>query len=303
MLLACWLADRPVGVNEMGRMSMAWGEMNPDMWFVATGKHLADLSTEEITQHRQAVHYVLGNVKIRKTLVGDLLTEGEDVFVKTHSAIAILNGYPTIYSGTKGGIYVVRDPRDVASSYAHHYGFSLDEAIDRMGRPMWITQPGKGSFYQFTGTWSENVESWADAEGVHVIRYEDLHNAPVDTFRGVLRFLGLSGYVPRVKRAIENASFRRLKAEEDEKGFVEASERGTFFRQGKAGGWKDVLSPEQVARIEFDHGAVMRRMGYLGGGAERTAPAGRKRKPDSGPPPRSQPHGAAHCAVEHGHGA
>ncbi|MDB5359285.1 MAG: sulfotransferase domain protein, partial [Rhodospirillales bacterium] len=36
-----------------------------------------------------------------------------------------------------------------------------------------------------------------------------------------------------------------------------------FFREGKAGQWKKILSPEQVARIEADHGEQMRRFGYL----------------------------------------
>ena len=31
----------------------------------------------------------------------------------------------------------------------------------------------------------------------------------------------------------------------------------------RLGQWRDVLTPEQVARIEADHGPVMRRFGYL----------------------------------------
>jgi aryl sulfotransferase len=37
-----------------------------------------------------------------------------------------------------------------------------------------------------------------------------------------------------------------------------------FFREGRAGGWRSSLSAAQVARIETDHGRVMRRLGYLG---------------------------------------
>ena len=37
-----------------------------------------------------------------------------------------------------------------------------------------------------------------------------------------------------------------------------------FFREGKAGNWRQTLTALQVARIVGDHGAVMRRFGYLG---------------------------------------
>jgi hypothetical protein len=48
------------------------------------------------------------------------------IFVKTHQALAIDRGHPTInFSVTVGAIYIVRNPLDVAISYAHHLGRSL----------------------------------------------------------------------------------------------------------------------------------------------------------------------------------
>ena len=37
---------------------------------------------------------------------------------------------------------------------------------------------------------------------------------------------------------------------------------GLFFRRGEAGGWRDELNAEQVARIEAAHAPMMRRLGY-----------------------------------------
>jgi hypothetical protein len=42
---------------------------------------------------------------------------------------------------------------------------------------------------------------------------------------------------------------------------------GTFFRRGEAGGWRDELSAEQVARIEAAHAPMMRRLGHALAGA------------------------------------
>ena len=62
---------------------------------------------------------------------------------------------------------------------------------------------------------------------------------------------------------MELTSFDARQAEEAEQGFVarpDTQER--FFRQGKAGAWRDVLSSEQVRQIEADHHDTMLMCGY-----------------------------------------
>ena len=57
---------------------------------------------------------------------------------------------------------------------------------------------------------------------------------------------------------------QELKRQEDDKGFRErpkSAER--FFRDGRAGQWKDVLSPAQVEQIVEDHREQMARFNYL----------------------------------------
>jgi len=66
------------------------------------------------------------------------------------------------------------------------------------------------------------------------------------------------------EEAIDAAAIENLRAQEAEKGFRERSRKaGAFFGEGKTGGWRDKLNPEQVAKIVTDHGEVMRRLGYL----------------------------------------
>jgi hypothetical protein len=97
------------------------------------------------------------------------------------------------------------------------------------------------------------------------MRYEDLLAEPSETFAALARHL-LIDFTPRqLRKAIERSSFARLQAQEREKGFRERPKVSVqnFFREGRAGQWKEVLTPAQVERIVQDHGEQMRRFGYL----------------------------------------
>ena len=55
-----------------------------------------------------------------------------------------------------------------------------------------------------------------------------------------------------------------MQKQEAESGFVENSDnQDKFFRKGGSGHYKDVLTFDQIARIEKDHEKIMRRHGYL----------------------------------------
>ena len=59
----------------------------------------------------------------------------QPVFIKTHSAVANVEGFLSInFDITRAAIYVLRNPLDVAISYAHHMGMSglADDMIDYM---------------------------------------------------------------------------------------------------------------------------------------------------------------------------
>ena len=55
----------------------------------------------------------------------------EDIFVKTHNALVHCNGHPLIHPDlSKGAIYVVRNPLDVAVSLSGNENWPLDRAIE-----------------------------------------------------------------------------------------------------------------------------------------------------------------------------
>lgn len=181
------------------------------------------------------------------------------------------SGEPIVsIAATRGVIYVVRDPRDVAVSLAHHNGWRHERAVDQMADPEAAMSGGERGVplqvRQRLGTWSEHVRSWLDQRlvPVHPVRYEDCHRAPAETFGAAFRFAGFDAEADDVAAAAEIVRFDRLRAQEEESGFPERSqEADRFFRRGEVGAWRDELAPELAERIEIDHGEVMRRLGYL----------------------------------------
>lgn len=189
------------------------------------------------------------------------------IFVKTHNALMEDEGHPLVaMDATIAAIYIVRNPLDVVISYSHHNAVSIDAAIESMGRRGSTTLGDATHVYEVYGSWSENVLSWTQRQhpGLHVVRYEDMLEAPTRSFGGVVKFLGLD--VPRahVEKAIKLSSFKVLKEQERRHGFVERpAHAAAFFREGKAGQWRTVLSREQVAAIVSAHREQMTRFGYV----------------------------------------
>lgn len=190
----------------------------------------------------------------------------DSIFAKTHCAVMEDHGIPTVtFEVTAGAIYVVRHPLDVAISYAHHLGATIDETIDYMIKPRAQVPASNGHVHELLGSWSEHVESWTAKPNpaLHVVRYEDMLMKPGTAFSGIVRFLRLKPPRERLEHAIARSSFRVLQEQERRYGFREKGEKAErFFREGKAGQWRKVLSPEQIERVAAAHSQQMRRFGY-----------------------------------------
>jgi len=195
-------------------------------------------------------------------------------FVKVHDAYTLTPKAEPLLAGARGAaaaVVIVRDPRDVAPSLANHNGGSVDDAIAFMADEdaAFSAKPGRqhNQLRQQLPAWSGHVASWLDQKDipVHLVRYEDLQVDTAGTLRAVLAFVGQPASEDEIRRAVAFAGFARLQEQEREKGFREAPRPwagGNFFRRGTAGGWRDELSAEQVARIETSHAPMMRRLGY-----------------------------------------
>jgi hypothetical protein len=191
------------------------------------------------------------------------------VFLKTHLARITFAGMATINTAaTRGAVYLVRNPLDVACSLAPHMNWTLDHTIQVMAtRDYALISPH--SVVEIIGSWSQNVESWTNGDGlpVVVLRYEDMITSPAAAFASVVAEAGLPASAEQIQRAADFAAFGRLSSQETGSD-RDKSEDGSapdrkFYRQGKAGGWRETLSANQVKRIVAAHQDQMARFGYL----------------------------------------
>src|SRR5436189_6460719 len=99
------------------------------------------------------------------------------VFVKTHNAMVMDRGYSTInFEATAGAIYLVRNPLDVAISFAHHSGQTIDNVIEQLAVRNAETDGNEKGIYEVYGSWSQHVHSWTRMphRALYVMRYEDI---------------------------------------------------------------------------------------------------------------------------------
>jgi len=170
---------------------------------------------------------------------------------------------------TLGALHIVRDPRDVAVSLAHHMNRTIDHAILRMASPTDQMELGKKriphQLPQHLDTWSGHTESWMSAPiNRLLVKYEDMQADPVAKFSQITHFLRIDAPADKITSAVESVQFERLQKLEKQQGFAEAPwDMQGFFRRGIVGGWQDSLSAEQRKQIETDHGATMRKLAYL----------------------------------------
>lgn len=169
-----------------------------------------------------------------------------------------------------GAIYILRNPLDVAISYANHSSCSLDQAIATLGNPetTYCNNPFEQSSqvrHQLC-SWSLHVESWTTAKDLNllVLRYEDMKNAPLDTFTKAMKFLRIEATSEQIQKAIDNANIEKLQEIEKKSGFKERPPKVEhFFRKGVIDDWKQELNSDQIRKIVGDHAVVMNKFGYM----------------------------------------
>ncbi|HMK90231.1 MAG TPA: sulfotransferase domain-containing protein [Methylocystis sp.] len=206
--------------------------------------------------------------RARPLAQADLVANAErPVLLKTHNAIANVEGHPTINLGvTLAAVYLLRNPLDVAVSYAHHSGHAVDHVIAFMANPQAMNDRTERHVYEFMGSWSFHVASWMSVidRPVLILRYEDLLSQPERSFARLARFLRLEPSAAQLGAAIEKSSFARLSRQEEERGFNERPQTAErFFRKGEEGQWKQALTKRQAADVVAAHGPMMMRFGYV----------------------------------------
>ena len=193
--------------------------------------------------------------------------------LKTHNALCTIGNFKfTDKSNTLGGIYLVRDPRDILVSYASHLGLSHEETLKIMLDPhaSEIKEHEKTLFkVSIMGRWSDHYNSWKSKIGNRFIyiKYEDLVTNPNKEFRKILEYLkklcnieiNEAGFLS----SIENTKFEKLKKNEELNGFDQATGNSPFFRKGIVGDWKNNVDKKIIDKIENTFQREMKEIGYL----------------------------------------
>ncbi len=250
-------SSEPVDINELNTGAIAssreWVESELDF-------DIDELSHDEVDRLRPTAYRSISNH----------LETPE--YHKIHDAYTYLpNGEPLIPAeATKGVLCIIRNPLDIAISFANHCSCSINQSIENMNNPKFAfcnsTKHLSNQLRQWLLSWSEHVTSWVEASGLNikVVRYEDMKQRQFETFTEIASFLELPDDTQSVTDALEQCAMEKLQAQERDNSFVEKSPKvKNFFRKGIVGDWQITLSEEQIDRIINDHHLVMQRFGYL----------------------------------------
>lgn len=278
-----WLASYPKSGNTWLRMFLGCLEVNKTM-VQSSNSPLKQIEKTPIASSRnmldEALGYSSGNLTCEEIEVLRPLAdkywadERKDWrYRKVHDAYEYLpDGKALLFNqSVQGAVYIIRNPLDVCVSLAHYLGHNnFDKSIEQMADSHFTFCKNKNDqdtqLRQNLHSWSEHVISWTMAEDlpVHVVRYEDMLSTPISAFSKIVKFLNISCSENDIKRSINQNSFDKLQAAERKHGFKESRvSNKPFFREGKSGAWKKVLSVKQHQKVVAAHNKIMERFGYL----------------------------------------
>ena len=203
-------------------------------------------------------------------------------FFKTHNVCgAIGNSNFTNKKNTIGGIYVVRDPRNVITSIQNHYELDKDEALKFMlSEKKYIHDYHKKNDYsdfQFISSWEKNYKSWINQNvfPIKIVKYEDLNNKTFETFRAIIEFIEITTGNKkdfnrlRAKNSIQSTSFDKMQEIEKKQGFLESvlskndPKKIPFFHLGPKNNWKNIFDQKYQEKLNSVFEVSLKELNYI----------------------------------------
>ncbi|WP_164730452.1 sulfotransferase domain-containing protein [Pelagibacterium montanilacus] len=204
----------------------------------ATGRDPEKMGEVEIAAARAEVHHLLAT---------DF--PGLPV-VRTHALRGTFHGHPTINSKvTRGAVYIVRNPLDVAAELTVETGAKPLQIIQAMMTRNRRIKPAERTVIEPQGSWTQNVASWtlSKQKEILVLKYEDIVKNPRHQFRKLADHMRL----PATDDAIKTASE-----------MVQAQRKGEG-RPGRDLDYRKTLQPIHARAVIEGHAIEMDRHGYL----------------------------------------
>tara|TARA_B100000886_G_scaffold189367_1_gene130254 strand:- start:14 stop:859 length:846 start_codon:yes stop_codon:yes gene_type:complete len=168
-------------------------------------------------------------------------------------------------------IYIVRDPRDVAVSFAHFSNLSYDKTIDKLlSEELFASVDSNNPWnIEIIGSYKFHYNSWKNgiiSVPSIIIKYEDLiydtHGQLLKIISFLSKILNFDINHEQLIFSVNNSSFDTLKKFEKENKFKEKGVSNQFFRKGKRNDWINELSKSQILRIERALSKEMDILGY-----------------------------------------
>ena len=203
-------------------------------------------------------------------------------FFKTHNILgAINNNNFTNKENSIGGIYLVRDPRNIITSLQNHFELNKDEALKFMlSEKKYLydyNQANDFSDFQFISSWEKNYKSWTkqDIFPIKVIKYEELMNNTFETFKEIILFIEKITKIKKIfieskaKNSIQSTSFNKMKKIEQSKGFNESvlsknhSKKIPFFHLGPKNDWKKILNEDFIKNATLKFKPLLTELNYI----------------------------------------
>ena len=260
IFLSNYIADgeKPVNINDLLSNRIASSRTLFDEY---SGINAAEMDVEMVDRYRPEVYRLFASEQ-----------EENPLFMKAHDAYHLNQDGEAIFPAdvSRGVIYLVRNPLDVAVSFSDHEAKPVQKVIRNMNDPGFAFHDSPNylgnQLRQKMGSWSGHYLSWTGQKDIPLllVRYEDMLLDPEITFGKVIRFCGLEFEKARMDKAVRFSSFTEVKSQENEQGFSEKNYlQKSFFRNGKTGSWRSVLSAEDKRSLITNHKQVMFENAYL----------------------------------------
>uniref|UniRef100_F6X7M8 Sulfotransferase n=1 Tax=Monodelphis domestica TaxID=13616 RepID=F6X7M8_MONDO len=151
-------------------------------------------------------------------------------------------------------IYTTRDPRDVCTSLFH---FSKIMTFFKQAESSedFIEEFLSGAVPY--GSWFDHVKGWLglrEQSNFLLVTYEELKKDIRGSIERIANFLGVHLSSAALEQVVDNCSFQKMK-ENPMSNFSQmssqyvAKDRGTFFRKGVTGDWKNLFTVAQSERF------------------------------------------------------
>ena len=276
-----WLASYPKSGNTFLRSLIASyiysesGNFNFDLLKkikqFPTNEFFENLGIDVSNKNQVSQNYINAQLEINKN--------SKITFLKTHSSFCkMFNKYNfTDLQNSLGVIYIVRDPRNVAMSFAHHNSKSVRNTIDLMINPL-ATGNELNQVETYLGSWNFHYNSWKvfkPSKKYFLLKYEDLIIDTKNSFKQVLNFINNNLEFPisiedrKIEKVIDETKFSKMKDLEKKDGFHEAKINDNtgkvvpFFNLGPKNNWKKNLDENSISIIEEFFKEEMLELNYL----------------------------------------